>query len=60
VTCGSKKIKVKRVSVHLRNGKTARGIRAEVCEVCGERYFDSAAMDKLELAMGLGTRRRVG
>jgi len=38
--------------VRLRDGRTVRGITAEVCPDCGERYFDLEAMRKLDAEAG--------
>ena len=40
----------KRISVRLRTGRSVKGIEADVCLACGERYFDLTAMEKLESA----------
>ena len=50
--CGSKRVRRKQVTVQLGNGQTVRGIEAEVCLVCGERYYDLEAMRKLDEAKG--------
>jgi hypothetical protein len=36
------------VSVKLRSGRTVSGIEADVCEACGERYYDIESMHRLE------------
>ena len=38
----------KRVTVHLRSGQIVSEVEADVCLDCGERYYDLAAMRKLE------------
>jgi len=48
ISCGSKRVQRKRVSVQLRGGSTVTGVQADVCAACGERYFDLEAMRKLE------------
>jgi len=48
VSCGSKDVRRKRVSVRLRNGRTVRGVEAHVCDACGERYYDLDAMRRIE------------
>ncbi|MBN1344955.1 MAG: YgiT-type zinc finger protein [Phycisphaerae bacterium] len=48
VSCGSRRVERKEVTVTLRAGRAATGINADVCLDCGERYFDMAAMEKLE------------
>ncbi|HNQ24873.1 MAG TPA: YgiT-type zinc finger protein [Phycisphaerae bacterium] len=48
MTCGSKRVQRTEVSVRLRHGRTVRGVEADVCVACGERYFDLEAMHGLE------------
>jgi len=48
--CGAKRVRRRRVSVRLRTGGTVTGVEADVCEACGERYYDLAAMHKLQAA----------
>jgi hypothetical protein len=48
--CGSRRIERKDVTVRLPDGRQAGPVQAEVCSACGERYYDLAAMQKLELA----------
>ncbi len=55
--CGSKRIQLEAVSVPVGKGKTAT-VEAQVCLVCGEQYFDRAAMQTLEAAEGIGRRPR--
>ena len=43
-------MKRKRVSVRLQTGRTVDGVQADVCLACGERYYDLAAMEKLDAA----------
>jgi YgiT-type zinc finger domain-containing protein len=50
IMCGSKKVTRRAVSVKLKVGATVRVI-ADVCPTCGERYFDSEAMEKIEAVM---------
>lgn len=38
------------VDVHLRSGKVVRGVEADVCPKCGERYYDLDAVAKIEKA----------
>jgi YgiT-type zinc finger domain-containing protein len=47
ISCGSKKVSRRAVNVKLWVGKTVR-VNADVCPVCGERYFDLDAMRALE------------
>lgn len=46
VVCGSGRIGVKRVAVEGANG-TGRSVEAEVCLVCGERYFSREAAEAI-------------
>ncbi|MFQ5489496.1 MAG: YgiT-type zinc finger protein [Phycisphaerae bacterium] len=48
MSCGSKDVRRKRVSVVLRSGRKVSGIEADVCAACGERYYDIQAMQRLE------------
>lgn len=48
VMCGSRRVEHKHVSVRLRSGRIVSEIEADVCLACGERYYDLAAMQKLE------------
>ena len=48
VSCGSKRVQRKEVSVRLRDGRTVSGVKADVCDTCGERYYDLEAMRRLE------------
>jgi len=36
------------VSVRLKDGRTVSGVHADVCQTCGERYYDLEAMRQLE------------
>jgi len=45
--CGSRQIRVGRVTVRLSDGRGVKNVRAEICMACGERYFDPVAADKV-------------
>ncbi|MFQ5807799.1 MAG: YgiT-type zinc finger protein [Phycisphaerae bacterium] len=48
VSCGSKRVQRRQVSVRLRDGRTVTSVEADVCAACGERYYDLEAMQRLE------------
>ena len=50
VTCGSHRMEHRRVSVRMRSSQIVPEVEADVCSACGERYYDLAAMRKLESA----------
>ena len=45
--CGSRQIRVGRVTVRGSAGRVLKNVRAEICMACGERYFDPVAADKV-------------
>lgn len=61
VMCGSKRVKRRSVTVRFRDGRVSFPVRADVCQDCGERYYDLDAMQKLEQdRKHLGRKRRIG
>ncbi len=50
--CGSTRIERKRISVRVRSGEVVKGVEAEVCQGCGERFYDLDAMRRLEAQRG--------
>jgi YgiT-type zinc finger domain-containing protein len=52
VSCGSKRVARRRVSVSRRDGRTVAKVEADVCAACGERYYDLEAMQQLEAEKG--------
>jgi len=50
VMCGSKRVRPKRITVSLPDGRQVRGILADVCPDCGEEYCDLEAMRMIEAA----------
>ncbi|MCC6429178.1 MAG: YgiT-type zinc finger protein [Phycisphaerales bacterium] len=48
VVCGSRRIARRLVTVQRRDGRQVEKVAADVCEKCGERYFDLEAMRLLE------------
>jgi YgiT-type zinc finger domain-containing protein len=56
--CGSRKIQRRLVVETALRGNRSVAVMADVCPVCGERFFDMAAMEKLERAGRRGARRR--
>jgi YgiT-type zinc finger domain-containing protein len=55
--CGSRKIQRRLVVETAQRGEGSVAVMADVCPLCGERFFDMAAMEKLERA-GRRTRRK--
>lgn len=48
IACGARKMVRKKVAIERRNGRGVETVVADVCTVCGERYFDLQAMRTLE------------
>ncbi len=48
INCGARKVTRKAVSVARSRGRAAVPVVADVCDACGARYYDLAAMRALE------------
>jgi YgiT-type zinc finger domain-containing protein len=48
--CGQDAVRRRSVSVKLRNGRVVEDVQADVCDRCGERYYDLQAMERIERA----------
>jgi len=46
--CGARRVERKEVTVQRRSGRQITGVIADVCGACGEQYFDTEAMRKIE------------
>ena len=51
LACGLRRVQRRLVDVRLKSGEIVRGVEADVCAHCGERYFDMNAMEKIEEVM---------
>lgn len=58
IMCGSKQVGRRTVTVTRQSGTRVR-VRADVCPDCGERYYDSEAMRRLEAADPRDKRKRL-